>query len=548
MSLQAASSGALPPASEPSPRRRSPRRRPSNVSTSSTVSSPDSELFQEGQASQELFQALHQCGALRQVHVVHAGRRGGQAPTVLDMQGSTRRRIQSEPWDLRVNTPREMGLAIKQATADFEKGTRAGAIIIEDSSLEVVRALALAMRQAKLPTVMLLCRDPSAPRCAKTQNQLLKVAAEAEANFMVQLSCKQDTIAEFALRIEQSIIQRKIDCRKEAVIGNLRAENLHMMWLSIDRSVEGLPVLDANLPSQVGIGTELQGLRIEALLGSGSTGQVFSTHATDEQPALAIKAVHKAKLRNTEMVAWILKECAVMQGLEHPHIVQFYDLLHGPSHLFLVQEYASRYNLSMVLQQQDRQRFDLDTARTIWGQLADAVDYCHSHGVVHCDIKPENVAFRSDRKSGIFIKLLDFGMARAADEECEDGGGSMPFVAPEVFTARSWWPGPTDIWSLGMVLLEICAGFNFLRDLLGREVAWKPDGESVKAIADAVTNHGAFGIKYARLITSDIPTSFWDLVAGMMQLEPDRRLTARKVVRSEWTIIGKRPSDKVTGM
>lgn len=143
--------------------------------------------------------------------------------------------------------------------------------------------------------------------------------------------------------------------------------------------------------------------------------------------------------------------------LSHPRLVTIHDVVEddGSGGSFIAMEYVRGTNLKQILQEE--KRLELETIAEIVGQIADGLDYAHSHGVVHRDVKPANILIDANRE----VKITDFGIARieAATNLTHDGQliGTPNYMAPEQIKGDTT-DHRADIFSLGVVLYEMLAG------------------------------------------------------------------------------------------
>lgn len=194
---------------------------------------------------------------------------------------------------------------------------------------------------------------------------------------------------------------------------------------------------------QVTTGTLLGPYRIDAPLGRGGMGQVFSATDTRLARQVAIKISHEKFSNRFEM------EARAIAALNHPHICTLYDV--GPD--YLVMELVEGEVLSERLK---RGKLTLEQTILYGAQICDALAAAHAKGIVHRDLKPANIMLTS---SG--VKVLDFGLAKTAQDLIVTAPhemiGTPAYMAPEQFNARQV-DARTDVYSLGLVLAEMATG------------------------------------------------------------------------------------------
>ncbi len=195
--------------------------------------------------------------------------------------------------------------------------------------------------------------------------------------------------------------------------------------------------------------------RVEALIGEGGMALVYrGTDTTLERP-VAIKVLREELAHQDELVARFRREAHAAAKLTHPNIVQIYDTGVDQGRYYIVMEYLPEPNLKRIIAEYAPlpQRKVLEFAT----QAAEALEYAHRNGIVHRDVKPQNILFSDTGQ----VKLSDFGIAAAAGTPglTADGKvlGSAHYMSPEQVQGASAGP-MSDIYSLGVVLYEALTG------------------------------------------------------------------------------------------
>ena len=139
-----------------------------------------------------------------------------------------------------------------------------------------------------------------------------------------------------------------------------------------------------------------------------------------------------------------------------PEIIQslFFKVMETDTMIYIVTEYAARGDIFDYLVTNGK--MSEPEARHKFVQIVSAVKYCHSHGVVHRDLKAENLLLDSESN----IKLADFGFSNYYKDDCllSTWCGSPPYAAPELFEGKKYIGPKADIWSLGVVLYVLVSG------------------------------------------------------------------------------------------
>jgi len=211
----------------------------------------------------------------------------------------------------------------------------------------------------------------------------------------------------------------------------------------------------------LGVGSLLRNrFRIEGVLGEGGMGTVYSAidllkeEAGDRQVHVALK-VMKPDLGDAEMsFVGLQREARRAQQLAHPNIVTVYDFDRADGQIYMTMEYLRGAPLSDLLKQ-NRHGLDPAQARDIVRQTAAGLAYAHDEGIVHCDLKPQNVFLLENERA----KILDFGIAKAWQEKGDDAffGFSPPYASPQVLARQA--PTPRDdVYALGILAYALFTG------------------------------------------------------------------------------------------
>nr|XP_010922115.1 CBL-interacting protein kinase 32 isoform X3 [Elaeis guineensis] len=193
-------------------------------------------------------------------------------------------------------------------------------------------------------------------------------------------------------------------------------------------------------------------------IGEGTFAKVrFARNSETGEPA-AIKILDKEKVLKHKLVEQIKREIATMKLIKHPNVVRIYEVMGSKTKIFLVLEYITGGELFDKIVNHGRMRED--EARRYFQQLINAVDYCHSRGVYHRDLKPENLLLDACGN----LKVSDFGLSALSQQVRDDGllhttCGTPNYVAPEVLNDRGYDGATADLWSCGVILFVLLAGY-----------------------------------------------------------------------------------------
>ncbi|HEY5167932.1 MAG TPA: serine/threonine-protein kinase, partial [Thermoleophilia bacterium] len=188
-------------------------------------------------------------------------------------------------------------------------------------------------------------------------------------------------------------------------------------------------------------------------IGSGAFADVYEAYDVTLDEPVALKIVPDGRA----LSARIVREVEAAAALDHPNIVALYDWFAGSEGSILVWELVRGQSLDQL----GHELGDGDVV-AIGVEMLDALAYAHSQGIIHRDVKPQNVMLGDDGH----VKVMDFGIAHLMDSDTLTGDGdvigTIAYMSPEQAAGRRVQP-PTDVYSAGMVLYELLAGAHPLR-------------------------------------------------------------------------------------
>lgn len=184
--------------------------------------------------------------------------------------------------------------------------------------------------------------------------------------------------------------------------------------------------------------------------------KVFMGRDTNLQRSVAIKILHEDLIDDPQFRARFLQEARSAANLAHPNIVTIFDFGHDAGSYYFVMEYVHGTDLKSHMRRQAH--LPLEQSLDLMVQICAGVGYAHRAGLVHCDLKPQNILVSAD---GV-AKITDFGIARALatiepDETSKVVWGSPRYFAPEQAAGHALTPA-SDVYSLGVILYELATG------------------------------------------------------------------------------------------
>ncbi|XP_027345145.1 CBL-interacting serine/threonine-protein kinase 12-like isoform X2 [Abrus precatorius] len=193
------------------------------------------------------------------------------------------------------------------------------------------------------------------------------------------------------------------------------------------------------------------------LLGQGTFAKVYHARNLKTGEGVAIKIINKEKILKGGLVSHIKREISILRRVRHPNIVQLFEVMATKTKIYFVMEYVRGGELFNKVA---KGRLKEHVARNYFQQLISAVEFCHARGVYHRDLKPENLLLDENGN----LKVSDFGLSAVSDQIRQDGlfhtfCGTPAYVAPEVLARKGYDGAKVDIWSCGVVLFVLMAGY-----------------------------------------------------------------------------------------
>ena len=267
-------------------------------------------------------------------------------------------------------------------------------------------------------------------------------------------------------------------------------------------------------------------------LGIGAYSKVFRVENKSTNEVFACKELLKSKIKDQKKFR---NEINIMSECDHPNIIKLIEIYEDKLHYELIMEELNGGSLTERLIEKvddDGETFSEREAATIFKQIISAISYCHGKGIVHRDLKMENVIF-IDTKGNLDIKIIDFGLSQydtfkllslvnliseetAKTVNMNDIVGTPHYIAPEVLKGK--YNQKCDIWSAGVILYSMLSGhFPF-------------NGRTNKEIFKSISKKKfEFPEKYWKNISNEAK----DLISHML-CEEDKRFSADKVLKHPW--------------
>jgi 5'-AMP-activated protein kinase catalytic alpha subunit len=191
-------------------------------------------------------------------------------------------------------------------------------------------------------------------------------------------------------------------------------------------------------------------------IGEGTFAKVKFAQNTETGESVAMKVLDRSTILKHKMVDQIKREISIMKLVRHPNVVRLHEVLASRTKIYIILEFITGGELFDKIVH--RGRLSEAEARRYFQQLIDGVDYCHSKGVYHRDLKPENLLLDSQGN----LKISDFGLSALPGEGVSllrTTCGTPNYVAPEVLSHKGYDGAVADVWSCGVILYVLIAGY-----------------------------------------------------------------------------------------
>ena len=247
-------------------------------------------------------------------------------------------------------------------------------------------------------------------------------------------------------------------------------------------------------------------------IGSGAFGKVLLGKHILTEEKVAIKILDKMILNQTpEDYELVKKEISILKLVKHKYIVQLYEILQTAQHIFIIMEYCEGKEILDYILTKNRLN-ELESLK-YFQQLINCLFYLHSQNIAHRDIKIDNMLLDSNKD----LKLIDFGLSTkyTDDDLLDQPCGTVVYAAPEVLEGKEYHGMLADVWSSGIVLFGMLAGYLPFSD--------KDDEENKKQVIKGIIN-----------IPDFFSAQVKDLLKHMLDVNPMTRYTLQEIKDHPW--------------
>jgi serine/threonine protein kinase/tetratricopeptide (TPR) repeat protein len=286
------------------------------------------------------------------------------------------------------------------------------------------------------------------------------------------------------------------------------------------------------------LGERIGQYEVLSLLGTGGMGEVYLAQDTQLDRKVAIKFLQPHSIGDAGAKRWLIREARSAAGLDHPNICAIHQVFDDEKHSFIVMQYIEGETLARRIA---RKPLPAESALDIAEQVAGALAEAHAHGIVHRDIKPQNIMLTPQDR----VKVLDFGLARSIveakkpssgmvmrDSLTEDGviAGTVSYMSPEQLRGETL-DARTDIFSLGVVMYEMLTGRQAFNA-----------GTRAETIAAILTQE----LQDTRRFT-DTPEALVSIIHKAVHKKRKERYASAEELLNDLRTLGPRPSSSVVG-
>ncbi|ELU03128.1 hypothetical protein CAPTEDRAFT_112307, partial [Capitella teleta] len=243
-------------------------------------------------------------------------------------------------------------------------------------------------------------------------------------------------------------------------------------------------------------------------LGEGTYGKVRLAIEKETGLKYAIKSIKKKQIGSD--LGRVRREIEIMSSLSHPHIISIYEVFENADKIVLIMEHATGGEMYDFIN--DKMGLYDDEARKFFRQIVSAVKYLHQNGIVHRDLKLENILLDSENN----VKIVDFGLANiyGGSRLLETYCGSPLYASPEIVNGLPYKGPEVDCWSLGVLLYTMVYG------------SMPFDGSDFRKLRNLITE-GA----YAQV---EEASEAADLIHHLLTPDPTKRATVADICGHWW--------------
>jgi eukaryotic-like serine/threonine-protein kinase len=272
----------------------------------------------------------------------------------------------------------------------------------------------------------------------------------------------------------------------------------------------------AGEPKAIGAGTILgDRYQIIRMLGQGGMGAVYHAHDRELERHVALKVIRSDMAANPEILKRFKQELILARQITHKNVIRIFDLGQANGIKFITMEYIEGEDLQGLLRRQ--KKLDPNEAATIMAQICRALEAAHAEGVIHRDLKPQNVML--DKSGRVYV--MDFGIARSlvAKGMTQTGAliGTPDYMSPEQAKGQTL-DVRSDLFTAGIIFYEMLSGQSPYEADTTMGKLWKRTSEPARPIGQ---------------LDPTIPQPLVDIVTRCLEIDPEKRFaSASEIVKA----------------
>ncbi|KAK1653579.1 hypothetical protein QYE76_071384 [Lolium multiflorum] len=280
----------------------------------------------------------------------------------------------------------------------------------------------------------------------------------------------------------------------------------------------------------------------EEKIGEGTYGVVYRARDRVTNETIALKKI-RLEQEDEGVPSTAIREISLLKEMQHGNIVKLHDVIHSEKRIWLVFEYLD-LDLKKFMDSSPEFAKSPALIKSYLYQILRGVAYCHSHRVLHRDLKPQNLLI--DRRTNA-LKLADFGLARAFGIPVRTFTHEVVtlwYRAPEILLGARQYSTPVDVWSVGCIFAEMVnqkplfPGDSEIDELFKIfRVLGTPTEQTWPGVSSLPDYKSAFPKWQAEELATVVPnlgSVGLDLLSKMLRFEPSKRITARQALEHEY--------------
>ena len=252
----------------------------------------------------------------------------------------------------------------------------------------------------------------------------------------------------------------------------------------------------------------------QKIIGKGSTCTVIHGINKKNKENVAIKIINKKNL-DYKKLELVMNELYILKICQNPYIIKLYDIFENNNNIYIIMEYCKNGNLHY---DKNDNKLQENLIKEIVYKLLLAINFIHSLGIIHRDIKITNILFFDESK--VNIRLIDFGLGKllGTNEKTKERCGTLAFAAPELLEGKPYTKS-VDFWSLGIVTYYLLCGYLPFKNENSEEI--------IKQIIESK-------VSFKENIWENISIEAKNFVGGLLEKNPLKRFNIEQLLEHPW--------------